>query len=146
MQARQKEIFLQYMPSGLYNGMISPLRRFVFDGVIWYQGESNEGNAPQYGQLLKAMIRDWREQFGDKDLPFYIVELASYRHSERKGPDYGWNMVQAEQRRTAANISGTILIPNADLGEWNDIHPQDKKTLGERAATAIIENKKTKIR
>ena len=126
--------------------MIAPLRRYSFDGVIWYQGESNEGNAAQYGELLESMIKDWRAQLRDEDLPFYIVELASYQHSERKGPDYGWNRVQAEQRRTAAKVNGTVLVPNSDLGEWNDIHPQDKKTLGERAAKAIFENNKTKTR
>ncbi len=144
MPARQKEIFLQYMPSGLYNGMIAPLRRYAFDGVIWYQGESNEGNAAQYGGLLEAMIEDWRAQLGDENLPFYIVELASYQHSERKGPDYGWNRVQAEQRRTAAKVNGTVLVPNSDLGEWNDIHPQNKKTLGDRVAGAISDNNKTR--
>ena len=144
MPARQKEIFLQYMPSGLYNGMIAPLRRYSFDGVIWYQGESNEGNAAQYGELLESMIKDWRTQLDDENLPFYIVELASYQHSERKGPDYGWNRVQAEQHRTAAKMSGTVLVPNSDLGEWNDIHPQDKKTLGGRVAGAISDNNKTR--
>lgn len=146
MPARRKEIFLQYMPSGLYNGMIAPLLKYSFDGVIWYQGESNEGNAAQYGELLESMISDWREQFGDSELPFYIVELASYLHSGRKGPEHGWNRVQAEQRRTAGKMRGTVLVPNSDLGEWNDIHPQDKKTLGERTAAAIIKNNKTKTR
>ena len=126
--------------------MIAPLLKYSFDGVIWYQGESNEGNAAQYGELLESMISDWREQFGDSELPFYIVELASYLHSGRKGPEHGWNRVQAEQRRTAGKMRGTVLVPNSDLGEWNDIHPQDKKTLGERTAAAIIKNNKTKTR
>ena len=43
-------------------------------------------------------------------------------------------------------MRGTVLVPNSDLGEWNDIHPQDKKTLGERTAAAIIKNNKTKTR
>ena len=55
-------------------------------------------------------------------------------------------LTNEDGRRTAGKVRGTVLVPNSDLGEWNDIHPQDKKTLGERTAAAIIKNNKTKTR
>ncbi len=140
MPARDKEIFLQWEPVGLYNAMVAPIRDFRSAGVIWYQGESNIGNAAEYGDLLERMIGDWRTEMSNAELPFYIIELAAYQHSELTDNNFGWNRVQKEQRRTAEKMDGVYLIPNGDLGEWNDIHPQDKKTLGQRTANEILKH------
>ena len=138
MPAREREIFLQYRPSGLFNAMIAPLASYSTGGIIWYQGESNEGNADLYGDLLERMITDWRAVMGEESLPFYVVELADYRHSELPGSDTGWNRVQKAQRAVAEKMENVHFVKNADLGEWNDIHPQDKKSLGERISDEII--------
>ena len=138
MPAREREIFLQYQPSGLFNAMIAPLASYKADGVVWYQGESNEGNAGIYGELLERMINDWRSVMGEESLPFYVVELADYQHSELPGSDTGWNRVQKAQKAVAEKMENVRFVKNADLGEWNDIHPQDKKTLGERISDEII--------
>ncbi len=141
MPARPVQIFLQYKPAGLYNAMIAPMRDFAFAGTIWYQGESNCTNAPMYGGLLETLIGTAREQFRSPGLPFYIIELAAFEHSELTDNDWGWNRVQKEQRATADRVDGAWLVPNADLGEWNDIHPQDKKTVGERTANVILQSR-----
>lgn len=138
---RGREIFLQYQPSGLFNAMIAPLASYATSGVIWYQGESNAGSPEGYGELLEKMIADWRAQMHEAGLPFYVVELADYEHSELAGEDNGWKRIQNAQRSTAEKMEGVWLIHNADLGEWNDIHPQDKKTLGERIADEILKQK-----
>src|ERR1700760_4714355 len=49
--------------STLYNGMIAPLGPFNLRGVLWYQGESNTGEAREYQALLRALMHDWRAQF-----------------------------------------------------------------------------------
>lgn len=141
MEARPGEVFLQYTAAGLYNAMIAPLADIPFSGVIWYQGESNVGNAQMYSSLMTSMIGEWRKTFSNPSLPFYIIELAAFEHSELTDNDWGWNRVQKEQRRTAEKVDGVYLVPNADLGEWNDIHPQDKATVGRRTADVIIESK-----
>ena len=41
------------------------------------------------------------------------------------------------QAQVADSVPGAELIHNSDLGEWNDIHPLDKKTLGGRVADAV---------
>ena len=141
MPARESEVFLRWKPAGLYNAMEAPLKDFAFSGFIWYQGESNCGNAADYGTLLETLIRTRREELATPDLPFYIIELAAFEHSERTDTDWGWNRVQKEQRRTADKVQGAYLVPNADLGEWNDIHPQDKATLGRRTVNVILESR-----
>ena len=141
MPARKSEIFLRWKPVGLYNGMEAPLGDYAFAGFIWYQGESNTGNAADYGNLLETLVRTRREELNTPDLPFYIIELAAFEHSELTDTDWGWNRVQKEQRRTAERMEGVYCVPNADLGEWNDIHPQDKATLGKRTVKTILESR-----
>ena len=141
MPARESEIFLRWKPVGLYNGMEAPLKDFAFAGFIWYQGESNTGNAADYGNLLETLVQTRREELKTPDLPFYIIELAAFEHSELTDTDWGWNRVQKEQRRTAEKLEGVWCVPNADLGEWNDIHPQDKATLGKRIVKTILESR-----
>jgi sialate O-acetylesterase len=87
-------------------------------------------------------VRTRREELATPDLPFYIIELAAFEHSELTDNDWGWNRVQKEQRRTAEKVDGVYLVPNADIGEWNDVHPQDKATVGRRTADVIIESTK----
>ena len=150
MPRRPGQVFLQYRPTGLYNAMLAPLAKEVeawpagsLKGVVWYQGESNVSRADEYAYCLKAMIEDWRNLFGREDLPFYIVELASYQHSERQSAQTsGWVRLQDVQREVAGEMENVFLVPNRDLGEWNDIHPQDKKTLGRRTADLILETAK----
>lgn len=141
MPARAPQVFLQYKPACLYNAMEAPLRDFAFSGFIWYQGESNCGNAADYGSLLETLVRTRREELATPDLPFYIIELAAFEHSELTDNDWGWNRVQKEQRRTAEKVDGVYLVPNADIGEWNDVHPQDKATVGRRTADVIIQSR-----
>ena len=141
MPARESEIFLRWEPVGLYNAMEAPLKDFAFNGFIWYQGESNTGNAADYGNLLETLVRTRREELATPDLPFYIIELAAFQHSELTDTDWGWNRVQKEQRRTAEKVDGVYIVPNADLGEWNDIHPQDKATVGHRTVDAILKSR-----
>lgn len=138
MHRRPGQVFLQYKAAGLYNAMIAPITKCP-KGVIWYQGESNTWNADQYADLLKTMIKAWRHHFENPELPFYIIELAAFEHSELETAETsGWVRLQDAQRQVAAEMDNVYIVPNRDLGEWNDIHPQDKMTLGRRAADVIL--------
>jgi sialate O-acetylesterase len=140
-------MFFHYKPVCLYNAMIHPLKGLSFSGVLWYQGESNVDRRNEYAELLSIMIGTWRnETFGDPDLPFYIMELAEYLHPSDTAGRAAWAEMRKIQAKVAAMNSGTYLIRNYDLGEWNDIHPLNKKTLGERTAEAAIGNVITKTK
>lgn len=134
-------MFWCYLPSVLYNSMVSPLLDYPIGGVVWYQGESNVGRRNEYCGLLKTMIANWREDFGDAELPFYIVELADFLHPADKGGRAAWAEMRKVQAQVADQTPDAYLIRNSDLGEWNDIHPLDKKTLGTRVADAILNKK-----
>ena len=107
---------------------------FLVRGAIWYQGESNEARAQQYGILLPAMIRAWRERWGEGSFPFGIVQLPNYRDSKPEPADEPWSFVREAQRRTALNTPNTGLIVTIDIGEAHDIHPKNKLEVGKRMA------------
>jgi sialate O-acetylesterase len=116
----------------IYNGMVEPLIPFTIRGVLWYQGESNEERAQQYGILLPTMIRAWRERWGYSELPFGIVQLPNYRDSRAEPADEPWSHLREAQRRTALTTRKTGLIVTIDIGEAHDIHPKNKLEVGKR--------------
>ena len=132
-------MFFCYKPVCLYNAMIAPLQNYGIRGVLWYQGESNVDRRNEYAALLTAMIADWRSTFDKPELPFYIVELADFLSKDDVGGRQAWAEMRKEQAKVAETNRNTRLIRNSDLGEWNDIHPLDKKTLGQRAAESALE-------
>ena len=118
--------------SALYNGMIYPLRDWKVKGVIWYQGENNAGRAGEYAPLLKSLIAGWRATFGMPDLPFLLVQLPNYMARRERPVDSGWARLREAQFNVARSVPGTALAVTYDVGEWNDIHPLDKKTMARR--------------
>jgi sialate O-acetylesterase len=128
------------MPGVLYDGMIAPVAPFAISGALWYQGEANAGRAAQYRTLLPAMIADWRKTFGQGDFPFYIVSLAAFmQHRDQPGDD-GWAELRAAQAFTARTVTNSGLAVAIDVGDANDIHPKDKKEVGDRLALLALAN------
>jgi sialate O-acetylesterase len=114
--------------SGLYNGMISPLLPYGIKGVAWYQGESNIGRASQYGGTLTSLIQNWRQDFGQGNFPFLVVQIAPYKGT----PPELWQGQLTVTRR----VPNTALIVTTDCGDANDIHPPHKQPIGERLSLA----------
>ncbi|HTK37010.1 MAG TPA: sialate O-acetylesterase, partial [Pyrinomonadaceae bacterium] len=125
--------------SSIYTGMIEPLIPFAIRGAVWYQGESNEGRAEQYGLLLPTMIRAWRERWGEGNFPFGIVQLPNYRSIKSDPEEAPWSFIREAQRRTAITTPDTGLIVTIDIGAANDIHPKNKLDVGRRMARWALE-------
>lgn len=124
--------FWCYSPTVLYNSMIAPTNNYPVGNVVWYQGESNVSNRNEYGDLLEKMVALWRSDRNDRNLPFYIVELANYLPEWNKGERAAWAQMRDVQKSTCEKVPNCEIVENYDLGEWNDIHPLNKKTLAER--------------
>ncbi|HEX8072682.1 MAG TPA: sialate O-acetylesterase [Pyrinomonadaceae bacterium] len=120
--------------ASIYDGMIAPLIPFPVRGAFWYQGESNEARAQQYGILLPTMIRAWRERWGQGDFPFGIVQLPNYRDPKAEPADEAWSHLREWQRRAAVATRNAGLIVTIDIGEAHDIHPKNKLDVGRRMA------------
>lgn len=124
---------LHFRPGGLFNGLISPALGFRLRGIIWYQGESNTGRANEYKQLFEDLIRDWRQQFNQPELPFLYVQLPNLGKPDRLPVESDWAMLRDAQRR-ALELPNTGMAVTCDIGEWNDLHPLNKKEVGRRLA------------
>lgn len=134
-EAMQPTTFFQYKPAGLYNGMIAPISRYRIKGTLWYQGESNTGQPRGYADLFRAMIQDWRKRWGIGDFPFIYTQLANFEGDEDHGGASRSNWAELrEEQRLALDVPNTAMAVTIDVGEYNDLHPQDKKTVGERLA------------
>jgi sialate O-acetylesterase len=124
---------IQWQPAGLFNGMIAPLIHYAIKGVIWYQGESNTERAQEYRRLFPALITDWREKWGRGDFPFLYVQLPNYMPADDRPSESAWAKLRDAQRRTLA-VPNTGMAVTIDTGEWNDLHPLNKKDVGCRLA------------
>lgn len=132
------QTFIRWKPTGLYNSMINPLINYKVKGFLWYQGESNTGKPKEYGDLLTTMINDWRSKWNEKDAPFLIVQLANFMEAKNQPVESNWAELRDQQRKVSLNVPQTGLAVIIDAGEWNDIHPLDKKTVGDRLALQAL--------
>ena len=121
-----------WTPSSLFNGMIHPLAPYALRGVLWYQGESDAGEASGYGRLFAAMIADWRAQFRQGDMPFYWVQLPNFRYRADPAGNQ-WALLREAQAR-ALSLPATGQAVTIDIGEPDNIHPRNKQEVGRRLA------------
>lgn len=135
--AMQPGTTLHYLPSSLFNAKLAPALPLKIKGVIWYQGESNVSRAAEYQQLMTDLIGDWRKQFQQKNLPFVYAQLANFLPAASQPGESGWAELREAQRKTLA-VKNTAMAVAIDAGEWNDIHPLDKQTVGERLALGAL--------
>jgi sialate O-acetylesterase len=120
-----------YTPATLFNAMIAPDTRFTIKGFLWYQGETDASTAraPYYDRVFSTLITDWRNQWGQGDLPFFFVQLSSF------GSTGEWGQIRDAQRRTLS-LRNTGMAVTLDVGLQHNIHPPDKQTVGHRLALA----------
>jgi len=130
------EIFAaQNEPAGLYNTMVSPAIQYAIKGILWYQGEANTNKPLEYKRLLPALIADWRKNWNEGDIPFIYAQLPNFMEVQYSPAESQWAELREAQLQTLA-IPNTAMSVNIDAGEWNDIHPLDKKDVGYRLALA----------
>jgi len=120
-------------PSVLHDSMLMKVVPYTIRGALWYQGESNANDAASYELLLPTMIRSWRALWDQPDLPFLFVQLPVY---EQPGDQTGesWARLRAAQARVHAAVPGTGLAVLIDSGDKDNLHPSDKRVVGQRLA------------
>ena len=123
-------------PGFLFEAGIAPLQFLSFQGVVWYQGESDAYSdvaASDAAQLFPLLIESWRNHFNQCELPFLFVQLPSFRHAD-------WSTFRESQRQTELTIPNTMMAVTIDLGDETNIHPTDKKPIGDRLFRLAINN------
>lgn len=130
LNIRKSESALQrhpYEPCYLFESGIIPLDRYPVKGVIWYQGESNAHNMEAHEQLFRLLVKSWRKNWNNDSMPFYFVQLSSLNR-----PSWPW--FRDSQRRLMYEIPHSGMAVSSDIGDSLDVHPRNKKPVGERLA------------
>jgi len=125
------QTFVRWKPLGLYNAMIAPLTPFAIKGILWYQGEANAGRPADYQQLMQTLIANWRTKWQEPNLPFLYVQLANYMETKESPQSSSWAALRQQQLNTLS-VPNTGMAVAIDIGDWNDIHPENKKAVGYR--------------
>ena len=120
-----------YEPSYLFESGVLQLERFPIKGVIWYQGESNAHNVELHENLFQLLIKSWRSYWRQQELPFYFVQLSSINRPS-------WPHFRDSQRRLAETITFTGMAVSSDVGDSLDVHPKNKRPVGERLAKVAL--------
>lgn len=125
---------LQYTPSSIFDPHVKPIAGYTVRGVLWYQGESDaeQPSAQCFAEQMEELVRSWREAWGEPNMPFYQVLLASF---ERTSDD--WPAARLGQMKSAKNAN-TGIVNAIDLGEKADIHPQKKFEVARRLERAVM--------
>jgi sialate O-acetylesterase len=126
---------MQNEPTGLYNTMVAPAINYTLKGILWYQGEANTSKPEEYQQLLPALINDWRNKWQQGILPFLFVQLPNFMEVRYLPSESQWAELRFGQLKSLS-VPNTAMAVTIDIGEWNDIHPLEKKVVGERLALA----------
>ncbi|CAM9688990.1 unnamed protein product, partial [Discosporangium mesarthrocarpum] len=121
--------------SCLYNAQIAPLTPFAMRGVIWYQGESNQGRAEAYRRQLPTMVNSWRKAFGRDDLAFLAVQLPAFG-KVRDWPRSAWSEMRESIALLETSLPHAASVVSTDCGLPDKIHPPLKRPIGQRLALA----------
>ena len=118
-----------FTPTALYNAMISPLIPYSIKGAIWYQGESNAWKPDLYQTLFTKMIEGWRADWKQGNFPFYYAQIAPYKYDDKTE-----SQRLREQQLFSLSVPNTGMAVTLDIGNPENVHPGNKKDIGERLA------------
>ena len=130
----------QWRPTGPFHAMLERIVPYSLAGFLWYQGEEDEQYCGSYRELLGMMIGEWRARWSE-NLPFLIVQLPQWidkKVDEGEGDPMLWPVLREAQWDAAQSIDNVFAICTMDCGEYNNIHPVDKRTPGERLGNCAL--------
>lgn len=119
-------------PGSLYDSMIYPCQPYTISGVIWYQGENSVEWANEYAYQLKKLIDSWRQGFGAR-FPFLVGQLTNFNYPSAK-----LAAIVRDAQLQAADYKDTYVICTIDIGNAQDVHPNDKRPFGKRFADMAL--------
>lgn len=140
VEAVKSDISPNSYPSLLFNAMVNPLIPFAFEGVLWYQGETNAWRAQQYKKAFPLLINDWRKKWNQGNFPFYFVQISSFNETNGNSNNGSmWAELREAQTQTL-KLPNTGMCVTTDIGDPNDIHPKNKQDVGKRLAAIALKN------
>jgi sialate O-acetylesterase len=123
----------QHRPSCVFNGVVAPCIPYTVRGVIWYQGEANISRPAEYPLQFTSMIADWRQKFGQPEMPFYFCQLSTFEAPLDKTKE-GYALLREAQLKSASMVEHSGMAVTFDVGTPGTVHPTNKQDPGARLA------------
>lgn len=127
----------EYRPGGLYETMLKRVCPYTLAGFLYYQGESDDHRPQSYYRLMSRLIENWRREWKDDQLPFLCVQLPMFRYADAEDIHH-WCLIREAQMRVVQTVRNTGIAVIPDCGEPHDIHPKEKRPVGERLALQAL--------
>ncbi len=124
-------------PCGLYESMLRRVVPYTLAGFIYYQGEEDDNRPYIYRDLMETLIRVWRRDFKGENLPFILTQLPVFVN-EGEDDFKNWPFIREAQADVTKSVPDTWMAVILDKGEFHNIHPTDKKTVGDRLAEIAL--------
>lgn len=124
-----------FKPGFAFEAGLRALGDFPIKGILWYQGESNAQepeSVKDYNRLAGEMVQAYRRHWKDSTLPFYYVQLSSIDSTKYKSRYWPW--FRDQQRLFLKQLDHVGMAVSSDHGAYNDVHPRNKKIVGQRLA------------
>ncbi|MBP3642534.1 MAG: hypothetical protein J6J40_12025, partial [Parabacteroides sp.] len=99
--------------------------------IIWYQGENDVWKPELYAEMFRSLILDWRRKWKKEDLPFLYVQISLLPEID---PGAGEPPYQLFREKQYVALPNTGMVYSLDIGDPYDVHPRNKKVIGERLA------------
>lgn len=129
----------------LYESMVKPYVPFRLRGFLWYQGEANCMNADgaSYATKQRVLITSWRSAWDEAEAPFYFALIApfAYSHQHHWAKQLTPEALPAlwDAQLATLDLPRTAIVTTTDLaGNGRDIHPTNKRDVGQRFARIAL--------
>ena len=132
-----------------FKTMIEPLAPYGIRGAIWYQGESNleRAQADVYADLLTKHVVAWRSLWGQGEFPFFYVQIAPFRYSQKRVGPLKDNPVgplelplfwEAQAAALSKIPNSGMVVIHDSITDLDNIHPPNIRVPGERLALLAL--------
>ncbi len=122
-----------FRPGGLAESMVRQVIPAALSGILYYQGEEDAAKTVRYDELMILLIRSWRRLFRDPELPFLFVQLPMWLDFQAEDT-FLWPALRLAQAAARDALRGVEMVCLLDKGEYGNIHPVEKRAVGERLA------------
>lgn len=129
---------VQEHPFKLYNGMIAPITNFTAKGFLWSHGASNRNEWYLYSDLQTELIKQWRTEWGDENMPFIIIQKTYFEFGTEPQPVHV--LLMEEQLKATQKLPNVFISAISDIYDEHYIHQPQKDVIGERTAFVALKH------
>lgn len=135
----------QKVVGACYDAMMHFMNGYNAKGVVWYQGCGDIGRYNEYQSMFNALATTFRRDFGNDELPIYLIQLAPYGADASELRAVQYNIAKDDENTylVSANTEGTVFtssdLTNSSVADYF-VHTSRKSPIGQRLADSVLKN------